>query len=279
MSRTHTTSTAPAPALAPATIALSTTANSIIDLLHSPVADPNLLFYYNYISQAQLAKSAESMVQFLTGRRDALQSYIAASQAAEIQASEKTRKLWETKKAQADELLAVYAVASKGDDELSPEEKTAREAFIATANDLWTVKLRNVLTTLDKELIGPFALGTCLFPFASPPFTELSTLPSQSSGDQVSIVDLHLAPWLSRVAALCDGTAADGGDAIIAKIETRIGSGFILPRDFTSNAAPDMAADPALEITPGAKRAKLAAFWDEMKGRSSWQKVYGNGLF
>lgn len=160
MSRTHTVSTAPAPALAPATIALSTTASSIIDLLHSAVADPNMLFYYNYLTPEQHAKlAADVMVGFLTGRRDALQSYLEASKAAEVQASEKTRKLWETKKAEAEELLAVYTIATKAEGELSSEEKAAREAFIASANDLWTVKLRNVLTTLDKELIGPFGLG------------------------------------------------------------------------------------------------------------------------
>lgn len=172
MSRTHTTSSAPAPSLTPATIALSTTASSIIDLLHSPIADPNLLFYYTYISPTQLAKSAQTMVGFLSGRRDALKSFIEQSNAAEIKASDNTRKLWEAKKKQAEVLLAVYAVAGKEGAQLTPEEKTVRESFIATANDLWTVKLKNVLITLDKELIGPFALGAS-FPFLTRPHNSL----------------------------------------------------------------------------------------------------------
>lgn len=99
------------------------------------------------------------------------------------------------------------------------------------------------------------------------------------SGDQISIVDLHLAPWLARVASLCDGLHTDSGDTIIAKIEARIGDGFVLPKTFQAVVAPDLTADPSLEITPGAKRVKLAAFWDEIKARSSWKKVYGEGLY
>ena len=81
------------------------------------------------------------------------------SQNAEIQASEKTRNLWESKKAYADKLIAVYAVASKSDEELTPEEKAARDDFIAISHNLWSVELKHVLTTLNSEMVGPFALG------------------------------------------------------------------------------------------------------------------------
>lgn len=97
-------------------------------------------------------------------------------------------------------------------------------------------------------------------------------------GDQISIVDLHLGPWLARVASLCDGLHTDSGDTIIAKIESRIGDGFVLPKNYQSVISPDLAVDPSQEITPGAKRVKLAAFWDEMKERPSWKKVYADNL-
>ena len=145
--------------MAPATIALSSAASLLIDLLHSDSADPNLLKYYNYTTQAALARSAEILLPFFTGRREALIAYITSSQNAQIQASEKTRKLWESKKADADVLIPVYEAASKEDSTLTPEEKAAREQFKTTAHELWSVKLRKVLKTLNKEMIGPFALG------------------------------------------------------------------------------------------------------------------------
>lgn len=94
-------------------------------------------------------------------------------------------------------------------------------------------------------------------------------------GDQISVADLHLAPWLVRVALLCGASASDGGDAVIAKIEQRIGDNFVLPKDFQTI---NVNADPMLATTPGAKRAKLAAFWDEMRVRQSWKKAYGDQL-
>lgn len=163
MSRTHTISSAPAPALAPATIALSSLASLLIDLLHSDDANPNRLKYYNYTSQAALARAAETLLPFFTGRQQALDSYITASRNAQIQASEKTRKLWESKKVDADALVTVYASADKEDSALSPEEKAAREQFRAKSRELWNNKLRKAISTLDKEMIGPFSLGMLFF--------------------------------------------------------------------------------------------------------------------
>lgn len=159
-SRTHTVSSAPAPALAPATIGLSTTAASLIELLHSESADPRKLKHYNYISQQAFARSAQTLFVDFKGRRDAIDSYITSSQNAQIQASEKTRKLWESKRDYADQLVAVYAAADKDDNALTPEEKSARDEFRSIAHDLWSVKLKRVLTTLNKEITGPLALGT-----------------------------------------------------------------------------------------------------------------------
>ena len=89
-------------------------------------------------------------------------------------------------------------------------------------------------------------------------------------GDQISIVDLHLGPWLARIVTLCDGLPTDDGDTIVSKIEARIGDGFTLPKDFQTVVSPDLNTDPSLQITPGAKRVKLAVFWDEATRRASW---------
>lgn len=112
-----------------------------------------------------LRTAANTFVPFLKNRLEAIDSYISGSQKAEIQASEKTRKLWESKKAHSEELLAVYSASGKDDDQLTPDEKSAREAYFRVATEYWTVRLRRVLTTLDKEIIGPFALGKALCAF------------------------------------------------------------------------------------------------------------------
>lgn len=89
---------------------------------------------------------------------------------------------------------------------------------------------------------------------------------------------MHLGPWLARIASLAGSVASDNGDTIVAKIEARVGDGFAFSKDFLSTIVPDLDADPTLVPMPGAKRVKLAAFWDEMKLRPSWIKVYGESL-
>ena len=92
-------------------------------------------------------------------------------------------------------------------------------------------------------------------------------------------MDLHLAPWLARLAFLCGCSATDSGDAVVSKLEARVGDGLTFPKDFQTMIAPDLKTDPTLATTPGAKRAKLAALWDEMTQRPGWKKVYSQGLF
>lgn len=83
------------------------------------------------------------------------------------------------------------------------------------------------------------------------------------------------------MAYLSDASPTDNGDTVIAKIEVRVGGGFALPKSFQTIVVPKnpaAAEGTELQLTPGAKRAKLAAFWDEMRIRPSWSKVYGEKL-
>lgn len=91
---------------------------------------------------------------------EAINNNIANSQAAQIQASEKTRKLWESRKERAENLLEVFATAGKDDALLSSDEKAKRDEYLKKAKELWEVKVRKILVTLDREMVGPFALGT-----------------------------------------------------------------------------------------------------------------------
>jgi len=256
ISRTHTVSSAPAPTLTPATIAQSATAGAIIYLLHSDAADPQSLFYYSASTLSELRTAAPTILSFFIDRQKALKAYLESSKDQEPVVSEKTRSLWKERLTHAEELISVFSVADKEDSTLDAVQKATRAKYFQVAGEFWQKGLRKVLATLEKEMTGPFALG-----------------------DQISIVDLHLGPWIARVAFLCGCSSSDGGDVVVAKIEGRIGDGFALPKNFQTIVAPDLSADPTLAATPGAKRSKLAAFWDEMIARPSWKGIFSQGLF
>ena len=97
-------------------------------------------------------------------------------------------------------------------------------------------------------------------------------------GDQLSIADLHLAAWLARIAFLSSATSSDDGNTVVAKIEAHVGDGFTLPKEFSVAEARRRAGIPSDGVEPTERQSKLAAFWDTVKERPSWKKVYGNGL-
>jgi glutathione S-transferase len=251
MSRTHTTSSAPAPALAPATIAFSATSANIIEEVHSEDSSPYTLQCTNVQDHASLQALAKQLVPLLTGKQEALNGYIADSESGAIQVSEKTKAFWREKKAASDALLDVMVQADKTDAELDEAAKAAREEYLQIAKTCWEITLKDSLVKLNEDIIGPYALG-----------------------DQISIADLHIAGWLARIISLSGGRITDDGDVAITKVEARIGPEFHLARDFATPAG-------------GARRegghpdcqSKLAAFWDAMRERSSFTKVYAKGLY
>lgn len=86
----------------------------------------------------------------------------------------------------------------------------------------------------------------------------------------MSLADLHLAAWVARLVKLSGGTPEDDGNTAIAKLDEHIGTGFALPKDFQPPETQRKEDRPY--------QSKLAAFWDAMKERPSWKKVYGAGL-
>ncbi|KAH9944341.1 uncharacterized protein BXZ73DRAFT_39396 [Epithele typhae] len=253
-SRTHTTSSAPSPSLTAATIAFATTSSLIIQLLHSPETDPNALYYMNARSDEELKALAQQLTPFLAGRHDALATLIADSNSDAIIVSEKTKAFWKVKKLATDKFIQVFEVADKPASELSEEAKKWRADYLQSAREAWNT-LKDGLTTLNTEIIGPFALG-----------------------DQLSIADLHLAAWLARIAFLAGATTSDDGGTVLAKIETHLGDDFTLPKDFSVAEARRKAGLVSADVETSEKQSKLAAFWDAMKDRASWKKVYGDGL-
>ena len=58
-------------------------------------------------------------------------------------------------------VLAVYSSADKDEAQLTPEGRATRENYLKKAQEVWQVKVRKILVSLDKEMVGPFALGLC----------------------------------------------------------------------------------------------------------------------
>lgn len=158
MSRTHTTSAAPAPSLAPATIAFSATCTAVIDALHSLEADVNTLFYLSARDDTQLKQASTSVLPFLTARRDALAGYLAQSEE-EFHASEKTRTFWQAKLIATEAFLEVYLSTDKALDALEGEAKAKREEYYEQAKKAWEVGVKAVLLKISKEMVGPLVLG------------------------------------------------------------------------------------------------------------------------
>ncbi|KAI0296168.1 hypothetical protein BC826DRAFT_908571 [Russula brevipes] len=254
MSRTHTTSSAPAPALSPATVALSSAAKSIITLVHSGVASPDALFCLNARDLPALRAIAPSVSAFLKGRKQTLERHLAENESKEVRVSEKTNTFWLEKKRAIEALLIVLDQADKSDSELSESGRTARQEYFDKSKAIWEVDLAVVLNNVSKELVGPYALG-----------------------EQISIVDVHLAAWLRALVTLSGGSIRDSGTAAIARLEEYVGGRAAFTKDMvTASATRTMDSDgSATAPTTTTSRPRLAVLWDALATRSSWQQVFG----
>jgi hypothetical protein len=159
MSRTNTTSSAPAPALAPATIAFSDASSKIIDsILHSEGASPSTLLYMNARDDASLQVLAKALVPFLTSRQQALESYISGAAGTSL-ISEKTKAFWKDKKVATETLLDIMIHADKTSAQLDQASRLERDDYFATARICWEVELKESLVKFNSQIIGPYSLG------------------------------------------------------------------------------------------------------------------------
>ncbi|KAG6890425.1 hypothetical protein C0995_008779 [Termitomyces sp. Mi166 len=240
MSRTHTTSTAPAPSLRPATFAFSTKSKTIIDAIHSEEGNPNHLTYVNARNEAALRTLAEDKLPALMRKQKALAKYISDAEQEKLHVSVKTKAFWQEKKTAVELLLTVFEKSNERDLELARDALRDRQQFYAEAHKAWEIDLKGVLDKVNGEVIGPFSLG-----------------------DQLSLADLHLASWLARVVKLSGGLYEDSGDTAIGKLEAHVGAGLALTKDFKVEDAQGKTE----------KHSKLAAFWDAMRVRPSWKET------
>ncbi|KAJ7487576.1 hypothetical protein B0H11DRAFT_2013961 [Mycena galericulata] len=217
LSRTRTTSTAPSPSLAPATIAFSAASNALLDILHADEVSPDMLMFVNARDDASLKTLAKNVVPVVLGRQKALAECISESEAGKVQASEKVKKFWRDQQNETEELLAVLLAADKSEAALDAASKTKRAEFFAKSKAAWEVTVKDTVVKLNKEIIGPYALG-----------------------DQLSIADLSLAAWIRGVVMLTGGAVGDDGTTAIGKLESA--AGFSLAKDFKAASVSRLAA-------------------------------------
>lgn len=95
------------------------------------------------------------------------------------------------------------------------------------------------------------------------------------TGEQISIVDVHLAPWLHELVVLSGGSARDSGAVAMARLEGHVGGGFAFAKDAVLPLPGASLDGSGLTPTTTAAKAKLAVVWDALASRPSWQKVFG----
>jgi len=160
ISRTHSTSSAPAPALSPATIAATTSCSAIVDkILHAEVANPTTLHYVNARDDAGLRMLAAEVVPSLRQRQQTLRGYISQADSGSVRVSDKVKNMWAEKLDAISVILGVLEDAEKTPTELDEQGKANRIAFFKTARQAWEINLPGVLTQLSGEMVGPYTLG------------------------------------------------------------------------------------------------------------------------
>ncbi|KIJ21778.1 hypothetical protein PAXINDRAFT_165173 [Paxillus involutus ATCC 200175] len=238
-SRTNTTSSAPAPSLSPATVGFADTSGKIVNAVHSEVVAPETLHHLNARDPQSLQALAQTLLPVLQSRHQAIMNHLSDGANETIRMSDKTKTFWSEKRDAIETLLQVLATG----------RGHHAEDYFALAKKTWENAVPDVLTRVNKEIIGPYTLG-----------------------DQISIADIHLCVWLVHVVRLSGGSGNDSGDVAIKKVEQHINTSFVLPQDFPSTPVSGLTKDKAM------LQSRLAVFWDAMRGRSSWEKVFASGL-
>ena len=117
-------------------------------------------------------------------------------------------------------------------------------------------------------------------------------------GDQISLSDIHLAVWLARIAYISGALPNEDGNSVIEKIEGLVGARFAkdisivearrragldtavkLPgtsAEGKTNGTVNQTIQPSTDKS--SRQSRLAAFWETIKERPSWKKVYEAGL-
>lgn len=121
----------------------------------------------NARDDAQLKSLAGFLFPFLKSRHDALAGFIAEASSEQSHLSQKTKAFYEEKQRSNQTLLDVFSKADVATAELDATAKEAREEYFSTAKTAWETDLKESLTKLNGEIIGPYTLGACIEAFNS----------------------------------------------------------------------------------------------------------------
>ncbi|EST08609.1 Glutathione S-transferase, N-terminal [Kalmanozyma brasiliensis GHG001] len=222
---------APAPILAPATIEGKAVSDEIIRLVHDASVDPNFLLL-GARSEAELNAAKGGLPgTFVTNRNNALLAHArelesgSASKAFDGSANPKSSaihenlKKWYANKIESQALLTSAYV--NGD--------AAAIAQLTQATTAGWKAVGETLAKLETVVQGPFALG-----------------------DQISLADLHVIPWLARLGAVATG--------------------------LTGDKDPLASLNAVLGASGGKVGEKVRGLWTNFSERPSFKTVYGDGL-
>ncbi|KAF8328091.1 uncharacterized protein EI90DRAFT_2926466 [Cantharellus anzutake] len=248
ISKTKTTSNAPAPALAPVSVGLSHLNNEIIALLHSPTADPGFLRLASatlpFSSPSELAAASSPEViltkALLANKVQALKTHLhglispnpSDSPVPISPSSQKTVDFLKQKQASISPTHDIFHnfpdAPTTWDASEAAAAVAASQKFFQTTRAAWATHLPSILDELNSKIIGPLALG-----------------------DQISLADLHLMAWLARAVSASGGSNDKEGNDAISK------------------------GEEAKEWKVG---EKLVQYWETILERKSFQVVYKDGL-
>lgn len=151
-------------------------------------------------------------------------------------ANPKFKELWEMRVARFQPYVELFEHAAKDESTLTEQQKTARAEHFAKSDALWGAEVKRLLATLEREIVGPLCLG-----------------------DQMSLADLHLAAYITRLVTIAGGTGDKNGvDAIAAY----------------AHANSEGIAGAQWEMGP-----KIKMFWETIIERPSWKALYGEEIF
>ncbi|KAJ9475305.1 Glutathione S-transferase [Pseudozyma hubeiensis] len=227
------TSATPAPILAPATIEGKAASDEIIALVHSPTVDPNFLLL-GARSESELASSRKALPgTFVTNRHNVLLSHQksllendSATVAFDGSSNPKSSAVHENLKKWYADKLDSQSLLTKAYLENDAESV---QQLIQSTNAAWKA-VAETLLKLESKLQGPFALG-----------------------DQISLADLHVLPWLARLSAVAGGLTGKHGLEALDEVVRTGGAGEGVG-------------------------AKVKGLWEAFADRPSFKAVYGEVL-
>jgi hypothetical protein len=133
--------------LSPATVASASASSKIIDYIHADEVSPDRLQYWNARDQASLQELGKSLVPILESRRAAIVGYLTDCERETMRMSEKTKAFWREKQVETETALSMFS----GND---------IDGYLSRSRDMWEITIPGVLTRVNEELIGPYALGS-----------------------------------------------------------------------------------------------------------------------